>query len=483
MMMKVPRLMIAAVRSGAGKTSIATGLMGALTARGYRVQGFKVGPDFIDPGYHTAVTGAASRNLDAWLLSSGGVCELFERAVAGKDIAVIEGVMGVFDGLQGGGERGSSAEMAKLLDCPVVLVIDVQAQARSAIAEYLGCRAFDPQLPLAGVILNRVQGSGHLELLRESFREAGNIPVLGAIREGSIPSLKERHLGLVPVTEQQQVKQVLPKLVEAVSAQVDLDGIVRLAASASSGCGSCCKGRSAAGDRLSAAAKRFNIQEPPPPDGERVLLAYAWDEAFHFYYRDGLDLLERLGGDLVPFSPLRDRRLPAGIGGILLGGGFPELFCRQLAENREMMRCLRRAHAEGMPIYAECGGFMYLCRQIFDGRGDAHPMVGLVPGSCRMEKHLTGIGYVEASALSDNVLCRSGEVLRGHEFHYSSFIPDGEPFPWAFSFRKGNRLVRRDGYASGNLLATYLHFHFLSSPQAAARFLASCRSWLKRGGG
>lgn len=482
-MKKKPRLMIAAVRSGSGKTSVATGLMGALTARGYRVQGFKVGPDFIDPGYHTAVTGVTSRNLDTWLLSHIEVCELFWKAIANKDIAVIEGVMGVFDGLRGMGERASSAEIAKLLDCPVVLVLDVHAQARSAVVEYLGCRTLDPKLPLAGVILNRVQGSGHLEMLQESFREAGNIPVLGAIREGSIPSLKERHLGLVPVTEQQQVEQVLPDLVAAVSVQVDLDEIVRVATSAPAGYGSCFKEQFTGGERIHAGNKGGKVQEPPPVEGGKVRLAYAWDDAFNFYYRDGLDLLERLGGELVSFSPLRDRRLPAGIGGILIGGGFPELFCRQLAENTEMKHCLRRAHADGIPIYAECGGFMYLCEQIYDSQGHAYPMVGLVPGSCRMEKHLAGMGYVEAYALSANVLCRPGEVLRGHEFHYSSFIPDEEPFPWAFSFQKGNRPARCDGYTSGNLLATYLHFHFVSSPRAAARFVASCRSWQKKNTG
>ncbi|MDH7577373.1 MAG: cobyrinate a,c-diamide synthase [Bacillota bacterium] len=483
-----PRVMIAAVRSGAGKTSIATGLMGAFTRRGYRVQGFKVGPDFIDPSYHTAATGRWARNLDTWLLSPAQVREFFGAASADADLAVVEGVMGVFDGLRGRGERASSAEIAKLLGCPVILVVDVRAQARSAVVEFLGCRALDPALPLAGVILNRVHGPRHLAMLREGFEAAGKIPVLGAIQEGSFPRFTERHLGLVPVPEQQEAGAALAALAEAVAQQVDLEEILKVARAAPGRSPFSAAGGAPAGCPAAAAqnpeeggAGRGAGEEPREAlaagsSNARVRVAFAWDEAFNFYYRDGFDALQRLGIELVPFSPLRDAALPPGVGGVILGGGFPELFAGQLAANRAMQESLRQAHRWGLPIYAECGGFMYLCERLVDQEGCSYGMVGLVPGACRMEKRLVGMGYVTARALASSILCETGESLRGHEFHYSSFVPHCEFFPWAFSFDRGDGEPRPDGYARENLLASYLHFHFASSPRAAARFAAACRA-------
>lgn len=466
--------MIAAVRSGSGKTSIATGLMGALARRGKKVQGFKVGPDFIDPSYHSAVTRRWSRNLDTWMLSRTQVRRFFQRAAADADLAVIEGVMGLFDGLRGESERASSAEVAKLLGCPVVLVLDVHSQARSAVVEYLGCQAFDPGLNLAGVILNRVQSAGHLELLRSAFEEWG-IPVLGAVRKDSLPHLTERHLGLVPVPEQEEAEGTLLDLCQAVARQLDLDALLEVADTAPDSY------RLFLEERITGGRIRLRTSREETVSGRwrppAVPVAYAWDEAFNFYYRDGLELLEELGAELVPFSPLRDERVPEGVRGLLIPGGFPELFAPQLAENTGMKESIREAHRRGMPIFAECGGFMYLCRSLSDLKGREHQMVGLVPGSCRMEQRLVGMGYVTARALSGNLLCGTGDSLRGHEFHYSSFTPDGENFPWAFSFSKGSRTVGLNGYASGNLLASYLHFHFAASPTAARRFISRCRSW------
>jgi cobyrinic acid a,c-diamide synthase len=486
---RAPRVMIAAVRSSSGKTSIATGLMGALAGRGYRVQGFKVGPDFIDPSFHTAVTGRWSRNLDTWMLSCGQVREYFQRAAADADLAVIEGVMGLFDGLRGQGEQASSAQVAKLLGCPVVLVLDVRSQARSAVVEFLGCRSFDPDLRLAGVILNRYSGERHLEMLQAAFHEAG-IPVLGAVREGSLPRLAERHLGLVPVPEQHESDPLLQGLAQEVARQLDLEAILA-AAGAAPEPSRTYHGRqrllsirkvtrTGAGTSLGLAAEEAGRRDQgrgEPGQREPVKVALAWDAAFNFYYRDGLDLLSSHGIELVPFSPLRDRSLPAGIAGVLLPGGFPELFARELAGNEGMKDSLRRAHSAGLPIYAECGGFMYLCEALGDLEGNDHPMVGLVPGRCRMAGRLVGMGYVTAEAREPNILCREGEVLRGHEFHYSSFIPSKEPFPWAFTFRKGDGRTGSDGYANGSLLASYFHFHFAANPRAAARYAERCRNW------
>jgi len=221
------------------------------------------------------------------------------------------------------------------------------------------------------------------------------------------------------------------------------------------------------------AAPAFNKSDAP------VKVALAWDPAFNFYYRDGLDLLSGRGIELAPFSPLRDCSLPDDVAGVLIGGGFPELFARELAGNESMKDSLRRAHTAGLPIYAECGGFMYLCESLGDLDGRDHPMVGLVPGRCRMAGRLVGMGYVTAEAQGRNILCQKGDALRGHEFHYSSFIPSREPFPWAFTFRKGDGRTGNDGYADGSLLASYFHFHFAANPRAAARFAESCRGRLE----
>jgi cobyrinic acid a,c-diamide synthase len=476
-MIKIPRLMIAAVRSGSGKTSVATGLMGALAVDGFVVQGFKVGPDFIDPSYHSAMTGRPSRNLDTWMLSYHQVHRFFRQAAADADMAVIEGVMGLFDGLQGSSEQASSAEVAKLLGCPVILVLDVHAQARSAVVEYLGCQALDPDLNLAGVILNRVQGESHTQMLQDSFRQAGNIPVLGAIVADSLPHFSERHLGLIPIPERRQAGPELQSLAAAVARQVDLPAIIEVARSAPENY------RANLNERFCSGQRRLTEWDFPPVLrlAERpVRVACAWDEAFNFYYRDGLDLLSDCGVELVPFSPLHDSRLPSNVAGVLIGGGFPELFASELAENEKMKESLRQAHALGMPIYAECGGFMYLCRMMRDLEGGEHQMTGLVPGACLMEKHLIGMGYITAQARQDNILCQTGEVLRGHQFHYSTFVPDASDFPWAFSFIKGERAPWPDGYVEGNLLASYLHFHFASRPLAAMRLAESCRDFTEQ---
>lgn len=504
-MKNVPRVMIAAVRSGSGKTSISTGLMGALKRRGYRVQGFKVGPDFIDPSYHTAVTERFSRNLDTWMLSCGQVQDFFRRAAEDADLAVIEGVMGVFDGLRGQGERASSAEVAKLLGCPVILVLDVHAQARSAVVEFVGCRAFDPDLLLKGVILNRVQGPGHLKMLEQSFEEAG-IPVLGAVQKDSLPRLTERHLGLVPVPEQQgDAGGVLDEFAEKIAEQVDLEKILQIARSAPRFFRPLPFRRSLFEERGKDGGQRLNLKlrkgispaagkaDSQSLKGEdsgdrlnfyarknrKVRVALAWDRAFNFYYRDGLELLEEFGVELVTFSPLKDSSLPSDVGGVIIGGGFPELFAKDLAENEKMKESLRLASAQGMPLYAECGGFMYLCDGLSDLEGKIYPMVGLVPGVCRMEKRLIGMGYVVAQSLRENILCKKGDLLRGHEFHYSSFTPRNEEHPWAFSFTKAGGYSRPEGYALGNLLASYLHFHFAAKPAAVRRFASCCRAFVE----
>lgn len=460
--MKIPRLMIAGTHSGVGKTTITTALMAALRNQGYNVQPYKVGPDYIDPSYHTIATGNRSRNLDAWMLSETTVKDLFVQSAAKADIAVIEGVMGVFDGSSGIGEQGSSAHIAKLLKCPVVLIVDVKSMARSAAALVLGFRNFDPELEIAGVILNRVGSDRHLKLVTEAIETYSDVPVIGYIKKNARLELPSRHLGLVPTVEGGGLPDKVMTLADEIKEGIDTGRLVQIAQAAR---------------RLEAAGG-----QPVGSGGcgsPKVRIGLAWDEAFSFYYQDGLETLERLGAQLVRFSPLHDLRLPEGIDGLYIGGGFPEVFIRELGSNQELMEDIRKAGRAGMPIFAECGGLMYLCRAIVDFEGEEYPMVGLVPGKCLMEKKLVGMGYVESESLSDNILSASGGRIRGHEFHYSRIqpVPD-EEFDYAFQLHRNRyRDSILDGYARGNVLASYLHLHFASDPGLAERYINACEKY------
>ncbi len=338
MSMTCKRIVIAGTRSGVGKTSIATGLMAALAARGMRVQGFKVGPDYIDPSYHTLATGRPSRNLDTFLMPPAAALEAFEGAAATSDIAVIEGAMGLYDGHRDNG-GGSTAAIARLLAAPVLLVVDATSLGQSVAAEVLGYRSLDPRVQLAGVILNRVSNEGHLELLRRAIEEDTGLPVVGWLRRGSLPSLPSRHLGLIPAGEQAGLTAVLEELAAAVTAGLDLARVVALA--------------DGAGPLPAGAGRFFAVARAEA--GEAIPIAVARDQAFSFYYQDALDYLAALGAKLIPFSPLQDSRLPPEAAGVIIGGGFPEIFLADLAANRPLLADLRRQVARGLPLYAECG--------------------------------------------------------------------------------------------------------------------------------
>lgn len=450
----MPRLVIAGTHSGVGKTTIVTGLLAALHRQGVAVQPFKVGPDYIDPGFHRLASGRMSYNLDTWLVPPDRLAAAFTRLCDGAALALVEGVMGLYDGGRGG--VSSTAAIARLLRAPVVLVVDVRSMGESVAAVVLGYQQYDRAVQLAGVILNRVGSATHANMVRAAVERLG-VPVLGCVPRQAGLEMPERHLGLVPTTEF-AADAVLHDLAAAVEQYVDVARLRTLAAAAPP------------------------LPEPPPaqkPAGKPVTIAVARDAAFSFYYPDSLQVLVDLGAVLVYFSPLRDQVLPP-CDGVILGGGFPEMFLPQLAANRSLQERLRRACAGGMPVYAECGGLMYLCRRIVAFDGQAYDMAGLVPAVCRMERRLAAVGYVTAAARQDNVLCQQGEVLAGHEFHFSTFQPeiDEAAFPWAFMFtrvRTGDTYV--GGYAHGRLLASYLHLHFAGQPAAAARFIASCRAY------
>ncbi len=493
--MSIPRIVIAGTNSGCGKTTISMGIMGALSAEGLRVQPFKVGPDYIDPMFHTFITGNASRNLDSWLLDESTIAYLFSRSAGNADIAVIEGVMGMYDGYGGYSEGGSTAHVARIIDAPVILVVNGEGMSLSIVPLIKGFMDFDRNVKVRGVIINNINSEAHFQLLKNIIAEYLGIAVIGYLH--SIPeiTLPSRHLGLVPEDEIEDLRQKISLLSEELRKTVDLELLRKIAAEdvtpdkpdkpdyyvnpdkhadpnihiTLDKAESCIPER----DSRLAAKSRFAV-EPLPP-GARI--AVAKDKAFNFYYKDNLDLLEMLGAELVYFSPLNDSRLPDGINGLYLGGGYPEVFAAQLEENAEMRENIKSRIIGGLPTYAECGGFMYLSEGIINGDGEKFDMVGVIPGTSKMTGSLQRFGYVEIDVVEDNVIAAKGEKIRGHEFHYTVTEVEGD-IPACFSIRKSRRNGQarswKCGYKLHNMLAGYPHLHFWSNPAFAKRFVKNC---------
>ena len=428
--------------SGVGKTTVATGLLAALRSRpGLHPAGAKAGPDFIDPGYHALACGRAPRNLDPWLCGAAAIPGLAARAAEGAGLLVVEGVMGLFDGAADG-SPSSTADVARLLDAPVILVVDASGMSRSVAAVVHGFRTWDPTLRIAGVILNRVGSDVHEAMLREALDS--DLPVLGVLRRDDRFTWRDRHLGLVPVAERRpEVAQALDTLAAAVAESVDLDAVVRLAASAPA---------------------RATAPVALPPPGPPVRIAVAAGHAFTFTYTDTLDALAAGGAEIVPFDPCTAAALPPDLDGLLAGGGFPEVYAAELAANRPLLDDVAAAMGRGLPTWAECGGLLWLA-----GSLDGHRMAGVVPGTAVLTDRLT-LGYRTATANRDTPVGPTGTTLRGHEFHYSRIDPPGDAL--TLSGRWGNHA---DGTATPTLLATYLHHHPGGDPTAVANFLATCR--------
>lgn len=453
-------LVIAGTHSGAGKTTAATGIMAALRRRGYTVQPFKVGPDYIDPSYHSIACGAPSRNLDTWLLDVPVIIELFHRAMAGKELAIVEGVMGLYDGFSGEDEEGSTAHLAKLLRLPVVLVVDASAAARSVGASVLGFKEFDPALHLAGVILNGIAGEKHLELVKPSLAMAG-VPLLGYLPRRKELVLPERHLGLIPTMEGTVAVEFYDCLAEQVERTIDLDAVLAL------------------GSHAAPPPSAVHLVFPERPLPRRAAIAVAMDKSFSFYYPDSLDLLEAWGAEIIPFSPLADPELPKGVGGAYIGGGFPELYAQELAENEGMLRSLRRAAEKGLSLYAECGGLMYLGESIEDQDGKVHSMAGIVPARSSMKGTRLTLGYRTVRALDDSLLMKAGDSVRGHEFHLSALKET--PHPATAAYEVLGHDGRREGFRLNNVLASYIHLHMGSKKGLASRLVDSCARWTAGG--
>ena len=445
----LPRLVVAGTHSGVGKTTVATGLMAAFAARGHTVAGFKVGPDFIDPSYHALATGRPGRNLDAFLSGPELIGPLFAHGAAGADLAIVEGVMGLFDGAAGAGELASTAQVAKLLGAPVLLVLDCRALARSAAALLHGYATFDPDLEITGVVLNRVASDRHEAMLREALAPSG-VPVVGVLRRHADLAAPERHLGLVPAAERATAaRRTVAALGEALAAACDLGAIAAIAAGAKS-----------------FAASPWSPEPEPglaPLREGRVRFAVAAGPAFTFVYQENLELLQAAGAELAFFDPTADEALPAGATGLYLGGGFPETFAEPLAANQPLRAAVRAFAASGRPLLAECGGLLYLARTL-----DGQPMAGVVPADARMSDRLT-LGYRHAVAAAPSVLTAAGEALRGHEFHYSRLDPPaGTPAAWLLGDER-----QPEGFTAAGVHASYLHTHWAATPALATRLVSA----------
>lgn len=451
---------IAAPQSGSGKTTVTLGIMAALKRRGLAVAPFKVGPDFIDPGYHRLATGRPSVNLDSWMCGPDFVRETFAGHAAGADAAVVEGVMGLFDGISGASDEGSTAQIARLLGMPVILVVDAKSQARSAAALVKGFAGFDPGLRLAGVIFNNVGSDNHARILRDAVAGlSGDIRVFGCIPRDDRMKIPTRHLGLVTAEDNPLTPEFLADLADAAERSLDIDALLELEAS-------------------------FPVlpesgQEPLPA---ALRLAVARDAAFCFLYDDNLRLLREAGIEPVEFSPLNDRDLPVDISGVYLPGGYPELYADRLAANEPMKSAIRSAVDTGMPVYAECGGLIYLTRGVrgVDGTGALREFIGVFPVSCRMLPRRKALGYREVELTGTTIIGAAGTVARGHEFHYSEISGTPEGIEQIYRVRRQGIDLGREGYRYRNCLASYIHLHFGSNPVLALSLAAACREYAGR---
>jgi len=436
------RVLIAAPGSGAGKTTVATGLMAALRRRGTTVAAFKVGPDYIDPGYHALATGRPSRNLDPVLVGEQRIAALACHGAAGAQLAVVEGVMGLFDGRAGTAGHGSTAQVAALLQAPVLLVVDVRGQGRSLAALLHGFRSFDAEVQIAGVVLNQVGSARHELLCRQACAEVG-LPVLGALRRDDALAVPSRHLGLVTAAEHAAAAGVVARWADAVAAQVDLDAVAALASASPDG-------------------PRWAPETELPRVPGAPVVAVAGGSAFTFGYPEHAELLAAAGATVAVFDPLRDESLPPGTAGLVLPGGFPEFHAEALSANVALRAEIAALARRGAPVHAECGGLLYLCRAV-----DGAPMCGVLDAEARMTGQLV-LGYRDAVALGGSVLHRRGERVSGHEFHRTSVTPRAGQPAWAWAG------AAPEGFIQSGVHASFLHTHPVAHPAAVARFVASC---------
>ncbi len=461
-----PRIMIAGTSSGVGKTTITLAIAAAFRARGLNVQMFKVGPDFLDPTYHGIVSGKPCYNLDGWMMNGKHyILRLFWEAADQADISIIEGVMGFFDGSDPVDNSGSSAEIAEWLDCPILLVINTHGIARSVAAMVKGYAEFSDRINIAGVIANYCGSHRHSEWLNESLMGFGLPPLIAALPRGAFPTLPSRHLGLITATDTNITEDTLQTFGATFEKFGQVDAILKIANQA---------GRLQSVEPVVTAVPQSKLR-----------LGYAFDEAFHFYYQDNFDAFRSRGFELIPFSPIHDKSLPADLDCLYFGGGYPELHAAELSENLGMLNSIRDLAKSGAFIYVECGGLMYISRGIETTNGEFYPMTGLLPAGTRMLEKRKMLGYVEAKCLADSFFGPKDAVLRGHEFHYSELLDnplDDQDWKSVYSlqYRRSKKAIP-EGYQRGNILASYVHVHFASKPEAINHFADVIRKSKQRG--
>lgn len=437
--------MVAGTASGVGKTTTALALMAAFRQRGMTVQPFKCGPDFLDTGHHSAICDRESRNLDTWMMTGEANRDLFARACHGADVSIIEGMMGLFDGVAGGGEKGSSAEIAKLLDLPIVLVLDAAKTARSIAAVVKGFESFDPAQRFAGIILNGVSSEAHFRMLHEAIQLVSKTPILGRIPKDASVAIPERHLGLRTVEEETAPEERRTNFAAIARAHLDLAPLFK----------------------EERAIEPSAVRSAPI----RVRFGVARDKAFSFYYADSLDLMREQGAEIVEFSPLNDIDLPSDLDGLYLGGGYPELYAEALSANKKMHAAIRLFVEQDKPVYAECGGMIYLGQSLTLIDGRQHAMAGVLPFAFEMTSRLVRFGYTEIEFTSDCLLGSKGQKTRGHSFHYSRML-EIDPLPTAYRTHSSlSRQTASEGFCYKNVLASYIHLHFRANDTMVSSLL------------
>ena len=444
------RIILAGTGSAVGKTTIATGIMKALSEK-YNVQPFKAGPDYIDPSYHTLATGNTSRNLDSFFMQEGQIRDSYLKGMDGKDIGIVEGVRGLYEGIDSINDIGSTASIAKALNAPVILIINSRSLVKSAAALVLGFKNLDPEINIAGVILNKVKNRAHYEKTKRSIEEITKTEVIGGIKRDDNISIEQRHLGLVPARERETSIRYIDIWAKTIAESIDLDRLVEIAKSAPK----ITSGRIPIWNKLN--------KQP-------VKIGVAYDEVFNFYYKENIESLEANNAKIEYFSPLSDENLPD-VDGLYIGGGYPELFSRELSQNTQMLKDIKEFHNEYRPIFAECGGLMYLMNSIHDDK-----VVNIYPYKAVLTDKVQALKYTIAEVQEDNIISKKGEIFHGHEFHYSKVIVNDLKNPLAFKITRGKGSYNlQDGFMEKNTLASYVHTHVAAMPDFAGNLCISAR--------
>ena len=445
------RFVLAGTGSGVGKTTFTIGIMRALMKRGLTVQGFKCGPDYIDPTYHTAVTKRPSRNIDSFMMEYDVIRAIVARASQDTDVAIIEGVMGFYDGKSPLSNEGSAADISEITNSPVILIVNAASMARSAAAIVKGFQLLDENANIVGVIANQLGSKSHFDIVKTAIEKECGIPVIGYLPKDAVPSMPSRHLGLVPAIERGDLDSYFDSLATAIEETVDIEQLLDITQA----------------QAIEITASIFDVQ----PEKPEIHIAVAKDAAFNFYYEENFELLRAHGATLHFFSPLQNEEVPVKAQGLYIGGGFPEEFAGQLAKNVKAKTSIQNAINRGLPTLAECGGFMYLTEEIVDREAGVYPMLGVIPGRVRMQDKRAALGYREITGVAGNFLIDEETQAKGHEFHYSAY--EGEHTKPAY-FSKGRFRAQQEGYLHQNLVAGFTHFHFASNPRLVENWLTAC---------